>query len=72
MADDWIIDVLNDLGEFSRRNGMPLLHQQIHAAAEVAQHELSTLGCVVVGDVTRDARCSRQDRRRTEQSHHTG
>lgn len=45
MAQDWMIDVLADLRDFSRQNGFPVLAEQLEdtilvAAAEFSQTEV--------------------------------
>ncbi|MHA6344980.1 hypothetical protein [Roseivivax sp. CAU 1761] len=41
MANDWIIDVLSDLGAFARANGMAALAGELEGARCVARAEIT-------------------------------
>ena len=41
MANEWIIEVLDDLQEFARKNEMPALAQQLDDTLAVARDEVS-------------------------------
>lgn len=43
MPHDWIVGVLSDLRRFALQNGLPLLAEELKAAAEVAALELTNL-----------------------------
>lgn len=57
MKNDWIIDVLADLNNFAKTNGLPALAKQLEETALVASVELASNG---VGALQVDAR-SRTD-----------
>ena len=49
MQDDWILDVLADLGEFARVNQLEELARELVRARQVAMVELSAGSVVVAG-----------------------
>ena len=52
MANDWIIDVLADLTELARKNGLPALERQLRDTVMIASLELaSTQG--IAGEAAR-------------------
>lgn len=49
MQDDWILDVLADLGEFARANHLEGLERELERARQVARVELSAGAVLVAG-----------------------
>lgn len=43
-AHDWILDVLTDLKQFARANGMPALAEQLDDTRLLASAEIASLG----------------------------
>ena len=56
MRNDWIIDVLADLGVFARQNNLPNLAEQIEVASLVALAELATVDEARVEVLAEDVR----------------
>ena len=55
MRDDWILDVLADLGEFARANHLEALARELLRARQVAMVELSLGDVVIAGGGDRRA-----------------
>lgn len=56
MADNWILDVLADLGKFARKNNLTALAAQLDETSEVARAELMAASGTLAGDACRDGR----------------
>ena len=55
MQDDWILDVLADLGEFAQANRLEALARELARAREVAMIELSLETVAIAGGGDRGA-----------------